>query len=64
MQHYNNGMLAEPTATITRPAEHTSGGIELVIDNSDIAELHEQVQCDELGKYENLTLPQRIFSIL
>ena len=64
MQHYNNGMLAGPTATVTRPAEHTSGGIELDTDNSDIAELHEQVTHDKLGKYGKLTLTQRILSML
>ena len=51
--------------TIIRPAaQNTSGGIELDIDNSDLAELCEQVECDELGKYGKLALPQRILSIL
>ena len=61
MQHYHNCMLVGPTVTIIRPAaENTSGGIELDIDNTDIAELCEQLECDELGKYGKLTLSQRI----
>ena len=58
-------MLAGPTVTIIRPAtENTSGGIELDTDNIYIAELCEQVECDKLGKYGRLTLPQRILSML
>ena len=51
--------------TIIRPAvEKTSGGMELDIDNTDIAELCEQVECDELGKYGKLSLPQRILYVM
>ena len=58
-------MLEGPTVTIIRPAAgNTSGGIELDIDNTDIAELYEQVECDKLGKYGKCTLPQRILSML
>ena len=58
-------MLAGPTVTIIRPAaENNSEGTELDVDNTDIAELCEKVECDELGKYAKLTLPQRILSML